>query len=193
MSDRTAELTETPNTHTGTPHGTTTCRECGGPRDVAYRAVCRRCYARLNREAYYRNREARLARSDEAHQERIRLQADPTIIDASTGKPLARSVTSPGTRDPKMPRLQTLRDAARELAAVYRQVKRGDLTEEAGRSRAYVLRSLGDLIEVADLEQRITMLEQGRVLPTNGQELLPAPTNGSGEDDDVGESLNGRE
>lgn len=134
------------------------------------RVMCRRCYAKRGRDKYHMQREARLARSDAAQEQRIRIAADPTIIDATTGKPLARRIMSPDSRHP---RLATLRDAAVELAKVYRQVKAGKLDEEAGRSRAYMLRVLGQIIEVADLEQRIAVLEQGRVFPTNGQELLP--------------------
>jgi hypothetical protein len=86
-------------------------------------------------------------------------------IDAGTG------AVVPLQRTP----LNNLENVKRELARVYRRVKAGELPSEEGSKRAYILSTLGKIIEAADLERRIAVLEQGRVLSTNGQELLPAP------------------
>jgi hypothetical protein len=71
--------------------------------------------------------------------------------------------------------LNNLENVKRELARVYRRVKAGDLPSEEGSKRAYILSTLGKIIEAADLERRIAALEQERLLPANELELLPAP------------------
>jgi hypothetical protein len=46
-----------------------------------------------------------------------------------------------------------------ELAAVYRKMDAGEIESQDGTRRAYVLRAIGDIIEMAELERRILELE----------------------------------
>lgn len=76
----------------------------------------------------------------------------PETIDGTTGRP-----------DPTPARrvdLSTLRDVRLELAAVYRKIDAGEIESSDGSRRAYVLKTIGDIIELAELEKRIQELEQ---------------------------------
>lgn len=75
-------------------------------------------------------------------------------IDASTG-----AVLPPVARTP----LKTIEQLSRELARVYRSVKAGDLPSEEGSRRAYIINTLGKLLESADLERRLDQLERARL------------------------------
>lgn len=79
----------------------------------------------------------------------------PETIDASTGKP-------DGTPDKPKRRidLSSLRDVRLELAVVYRQMDSGEIESQEGTRKAYVLKTIGDVIEMADLERRIAELEE---------------------------------
>ena len=83
-------------------------------------------------------------------------------IDSSTGAVL------PTPRTP----LKTLEQLSRELARVYRSVKAGNLPSEEGSRRAYIINTLGKLLESADLERRLDALERQRMLPGNTAPLL---------------------
>jgi hypothetical protein len=82
----------------------------------------------------------------------------PTVIDGATGR-----VSKPKQRTP----LKTLEHVKRELGRLYRSVKAGDLPSDEGSRRAFILNTLGRIIEAADLERRLEILEK--------QQLLPAP------------------
>lgn len=103
-------------------------------------------------------------------------------IDAGTG------AVVPLQRTP----LNNLENVKRELARVYRRVKAGELPSEEGSKRAYILSTLGKIIEAADLERRIAALEQERSLPIYGQELLPAPVNGQALAENGADDVDGR-
>jgi hypothetical protein len=94
----------------------------------------------------------------------------PTVIDGATG-----CVSKPKQRTP----LKTLEHVKRELGRLYRSVKAGDLPSEEGSRRAFILNTLGRIIEAADLERRIAAIEQQqRELLPNAVERLPgAPAN----------------
>jgi hypothetical protein len=78
------------------------------------------------------------------------------IIDAATGKP-------EGT--PRRIDLSNLRDVRLELAAVYRKMDAGEIESQDGTRRAYVLKTVHDVIVSAELERRIQELEERQVLP----------------------------
>ena len=91
----------------------------------------------------------------------------PETIDGATGKP-----------EPPPPRridLSSLRDVRIELAALYRKIDAGEIESSDGSRRAYVLRTLADIIEAADLERRIQELEDRREA-IEGQAALPNRT-----------------
>lgn len=87
----------------------------------------------------------------------------PETIDAETGK-------ADGT--PRRIDLSNLRDVRLELAAVYRKMDAGEIESQEGTRRAYVLKTIHDVIVSAELERRIGELEEyaaQRALP--GQAL----------------------
>ena len=93
----------------------------------------------------------RKARSDKRRSE---------TIDGATGKP---EVT------PRRIDLSNLRDVRLELAAVYRKMDTGEIESQEGTRRAYVLKTIHDVIVSAELERRIDELEEHaaqRALPS---------------------------
>jgi len=91
----------------------------------------------------------------------------PVLVDGSTGGLLP--TTPAAQRTP----LKTLEHVKRELARVYRLVKAGCLPSEEGSKRAYILVQLGKVIEAADLERRLELLE--RELSPRDATALSAP------------------
>jgi hypothetical protein len=95
----------------------------------------------------------------------------PETIDSETGKP-----------DPTRPRgegkpvrridLSTLRDVRLELANVYRQMDSGEIESQDGTRRAYVLKTIHDVIVSAELERRIAELEDSQADALPGQRLV---------------------
>lgn len=75
----------------------------------------------------------------------------PETIDAVTGKP---------DPTPRRIDLSTLRDVRLELAAVYRKMDSGEIESQDGTRRAYVLKTIADILVLADLEGRILKLEE---------------------------------
>jgi len=84
-------------------------------------------------------------------------------IDGETGKPV-------GT--PRRIDLSNLRDVRLELAYVYRLMDSGEIESQEGTRRAYVLKTIHDVIVSAELEKRLEALEQ-QTLPSRSG--LPAP------------------
>ena len=76
---------------------------------------------------------------------------EPETIDGATGKP-------EGT--PRRIDLSSLRDVRLELAAVYRKMDGGEIESQEGTRRAYVLKTIHDVIVSAELERRIAELEE---------------------------------
>lgn len=90
-------------------------------------------------------------------------------IDGATGKPVDPPVKTPRRID-----LSSLRDVRIELAALYRKMDSGEIESTDGSKRAYVLKTIADVITVGEIERRIDELE-GRIAP-GGQPQLPART-----------------
>jgi hypothetical protein len=84
-------------------------------------------------------------------------------IDGSTGKP---------DPTPRSIKLSDLRDVRLELAAVYRKMDSDEIDSQEGTRRAYVLKTIHDVIVSAELERRIAELEEQQSLP-NGMKMLP--------------------
>lgn len=77
----------------------------------------------------------------------------PVIVDAGSGR------LAPTPR-PKHVKLSTVQDVANELARLYRQTRAG-LIPSADASRfTYMLNTLAGLIELGQLEARLSALEQ---------------------------------
>ena len=89
-------------------------------------------------------------------------------IDGASGKP-------EGT--PRRIDLSSLRDVRLELAAVYRKMDSGTIESQEGTRRAYVLKTIHDVIVSAELERRIDELEQHQAsrLGNNATQALPYP------------------
>lgn len=99
----------------------------------------------------------------------------PETIDGVTGKP----IDSPPAKEGRRIDLSTLRDVRLELAAVYRQMDGGEIESADGTKRAYVLKTIADVIALADLEKRIQELEDRQAAKTGalpGQRALPERT-----------------
>jgi hypothetical protein len=77
----------------------------------------------------------------------------PETIDGATGRV---DPTPPKARAPK---LSDLRDVRLEMAYVYREVDAGRLKSQEGTRRVYMLRQIGDIITAAEIEKRISELE----------------------------------
>jgi hypothetical protein len=77
-------------------------------------------------------------------------------IDGATGKP---------DPTPRRIDLSSLRDVRLELAAVYRKMDAGEIESQEGTRRAYVLKSIHDVIVSCEIERRIEELEQRQALP----------------------------
>jgi hypothetical protein len=71
-------------------------------------------------------------------------------IDGAAGKPEGA---------PRRIDLSSLRDVRLELAAVYRKMDAGEIETQDGTRRAYVLKTIHDVIVSAELERRIAELE----------------------------------
>ena len=83
-------------------------------------------------------------------------------IDGATGKP---------DHTPRRIDLSSLKDIRLELAAVYRKMDAGQIESQDGTRRAYVLKTIHDVIVSAELERRIQDLEERQRLP--GTRSLP--------------------
>jgi hypothetical protein len=74
---------------------------------------------------------------------------------AIAGQLLAR----PPTR-PRRPVLKTLPDVRREMARVYREMRRGRLETQDATRMTYVLTQIAKIIQTAELEARIEAVER---------------------------------
>lgn len=113
-----------------------------------------------------------MSRNGTCRSDNPRPQNDPQTIDGETGKPLDTPQAGSGRR--RRIDLTTLKDVRLELSIVYRKMDSGEIKGAEGTKRAYVLKTIADVITLADLEQRIGELEerQGLTLPAHPQ--LPA-------------------
>jgi hypothetical protein len=87
-------------------------------------------------------------------------------FDAATGKP---------DPTPRRIDLSTLLDVRLEMAAVYRKMDSGAIQAAEGTKLVYVLRQIGDIIEMADIEKRIEAIEERQALISSGRGYLPSP------------------
>jgi hypothetical protein len=87
----------------------------------------------------------------------------PETIDGATGTP---------DPTPRRIDLSSLRDLRLELAAVYRKMDAGEIETQDGTRRAYVLKTIHDVIVSAELERRIGELEERQLL-SGGIPALP--------------------
>jgi hypothetical protein len=55
--------------------------------------------------------------------------------------------------------LKTIGDVAHQLGRVYRQMLSGEIDNDTGRARAYVLTSLRQALEVGEIERRVNELK----------------------------------
>lgn len=77
----------------------------------------------------------------------------PVIVDAGSGR------LAPTPR-PKHVKLATVQDVARELARLYRQSRAGFVPPADASRLTYMLNTLAGLIEMGQLEARLTALER---------------------------------
>lgn len=94
------------------------------------------------------------------------------VIDHETGKPDDTPAPATGKGGRRID-LSNLRDVRLELAYVYRLMDSGKIESADGTKRAYVLKTIHDVIVSAELERRITELEEQASPP--GRPGLPAP------------------
>jgi hypothetical protein len=85
-------------------------------------------------------------------------------IDGATGKP---------DPTPRRIDLSNLRDVRLELAHVYRLMDSGEIASQDGTRRAYVLRIIHDVLVSAELERRISELEERQ--EAGSRRVLPRP------------------
>lgn len=82
-------------------------------------------------------------------------------IESAKHRPVTIDGTS-GTCTPALPKikLSALEDVRREMARVYREARGGQIdSSEAGRL-AYILTGIGKLIEVTEIEKRLSQMER---------------------------------
>jgi hypothetical protein len=99
---------------------------------------------------------------------------EPQTIDGATGT----VVPTPGAfgKNGRRIDLSNLRDVRIELARLYRMMDAGDVTDAAGGKRAFLLKTLGEVIYHSEVEKRVDELEE-RVLGAGvGTRALPART-----------------
>ena len=84
--------------------------------------------------------------------QKIAAENEPLTIDAATGKP-----------DPTPTiHLKTADDVRLEMAKVYREMRHGRIESGEGTKLVYVLGQIGKVIELAEFEKRIELLEGAR-------------------------------
>jgi hypothetical protein len=93
---------------------------------------------------------------------------EPETFDSKTGKP---------DPTPRRVDLSTLRDIRLEMAVVYRKIDCGAIEAAEGTKLVYVLRQIGDIIEMAEIEKRIEAIEERQALISNGRGLLSSSVN----------------
>lgn len=99
-------------------------------------------------------------------------QVDAQTIDGATGK----VEPTPGAfgKDGRRIDLSNLRDVRIELARLYRQMDAEQITSADGSRRAFVLKTIHDVIVSAEIEKRVDELE-ARYLGAAGSRALTGP------------------
>src|SRR5438045_6888329 len=93
----------------------------------------------------------------------------PETIDGATGKP---------DKPQRRIDLSNLRDVRLELAYLYRKMDSGEIKSQDGTRRAFVLKTLHDVIVSAELERRLEALENGTTLRPDSASGLALRLNG---------------
>ena len=83
------------------------------------------------------------------------------LIDKPNGRPIVFD----------LPPIRTAKDLASAAGALLRAVSRGQVTPEEGEILANLLKATAEALEVSELEERVTTLEQG--LKAHGTEARP--------------------
>lgn len=78
---------------------------------------------------------------------------EPATIDGASGKPL------PTHRRPRHIRLRTVDDCRAEAEKVYRDMRARRIEPQEGTRLVYVLSQIVGMIETADIERRLELLE----------------------------------
>lgn len=79
-------------------------------------------------------------------------QNQPATLDGESGAVLPT---------PPIIHLKSINDIRLEMAKVYREMRSNAIEAQQGTRLVYVLSSIGKLIELHEIEQRITKLEEG--------------------------------
>jgi hypothetical protein len=74
--------------------------------------------------------------------------------------PRGNGQTPPPKRKPNVGRLSTMNSVRQEMARVYREARRGEISEQSAGRLVYMLSLIARIIEGSDLEQRVAKLEQ---------------------------------
>jgi hypothetical protein len=79
----------------------------------------------------------------------------------ATKQNLAVVPTPPTGKPPAITRdLLKLESVAKEMAKIYRAVRRGELHSQEGTRLTYILGRLGDVLELTEIEHRLLELEE---------------------------------
>ena len=98
-----------------------------------------------------------------------RPENDPQTIDGESGLPI-----DTGAKQKRRIDLTTLKDVRLELSIVYRKMDANEIESQDGTRRAYVLKTIADVITLAELEKRIEELELQRGNGLSSARALPA-------------------
>jgi hypothetical protein len=74
--------------------------------------------------------------------------------------PRGNDQTPTPSRKPNVGRLSTMNSVRQEMARVYREARRGEISEQKAGRLCYILSLIARIIEGSDLEQRVAKLEQ---------------------------------
>lgn len=80
----------------------------------------------------------------------------PQTFDGETGRPNPEDESGKGGR--KI-RLSNIKEVRAEMARIYRRIDNDEMDSSEGNKRVWLLRQIGDLIAIADMEARIDALE----------------------------------
>ena len=106
-----------------------------------------------------------MSESDDTSTPESRDEKTPETFDGATGLP----VDTPAKKE--RIKLSDLRDVRLEMARVYRMVDDGELKSQEGTRRVYILRQIGDIISMHELERRIQELEDRQAQTQSGRLL----------------------
>jgi hypothetical protein len=103
-------------------------------------------------------------------------ERQPETIDGATGKPDPTPTNGAFGKEGRRIDLSNLRDVRIELARLYRMMDSGEVTDAAGGKRAFVLKTIHDVIVSAEIEKRVDELEARFTAGGARPAALPART-----------------